>query len=85
MKKAIEFFKELKNSHRANLQLWTINDPPVFTMYRFDNSIIVALFKHRKSKVLGVPAFICEEGGTLYNYYRDEYEDLVKRGQQIIH
>ncbi len=84
IKDALDFFKRIKNSYNTDIELWLIDEPPVHSLYRFDNEMIIATFKHRKVKEISVPAFICNNSGTIYHYYLEEFEDLMKRGTKIL-
>jgi uncharacterized membrane protein YhaH (DUF805 family) len=76
---AAEYFKKLapvEKTKGANVEIWFLPAPPTFTFYRFDNTTVLALYTHRKERV-GVPTFVCRKGGSLYEYLRNEFTDMV--------
>lgn len=66
----------------CRFELWYLTTPIVFSFYRFDDDIVLALYKHRKGRG-SVPAFIVEKGGTLYNFVKTEI-DACFLGQNSI-
>lgn len=81
---AIAFFKRLKVSYSADINIWVIDEPPIYSLYRFDNEMIIATFKHRKMKEISVPTFICDNSGTIFQFYQEEFNDLMERGRSIL-
>ena len=68
-------FKDIfKNS---NFSLWYFSKCPVYSFYRFDHLIVLALFKHG-TKRGKVPVFIVEEGGTIYKFVKEELNLLTQ-------
>jgi len=53
---------------------------PVFSVYRFDATIIAALYTHRQDRQ-DVPAIVCSVGGTLYEFFRKELEAIEKQSR----
>ncbi len=79
IKEAEEYFENLKpknGSKGATLEIWFLPAAPTFTFYRFDHVGVLALYTHRKKRT-AVPTFICEQGGSLYNYIRQEFEAMT--------
>ncbi len=75
------YFKDLRKyagDGGAKVDLWYLPAAPHFTFYRFDNIAIMALYTHRKERT-PVPTFVCEMGGTLYDYIRKEFDAMVKQ------
>ncbi len=76
---AIGFFKGLKN---INIEIMKLPEPPLFSLYRFDDILIIAIFNHHNHNI-SVPTFICKEGGTLFDYFSREFEELVKSSEVL--
>lgn len=75
--KAIDFFCNLSKTHpNAQVQIWLMKQAPLFSVFRFDNKIVAALYSHRR-KLVEVPTIMCVEGGELFQYIMDEIEELV--------
>ena len=75
IKKAIEDLKKLN----ANVYLYQGNLKT--TYYFFDDKCIIAPFKHGKDKYC-VPAILCREGGTLYEFCKKDLEQAIKKSRQ---
>lgn len=82
IKDAESDFRRLRSSagnNAAQIDIWFLPAVPLFSFYRFDNLIIFSLYSHRRERV-PVPTFVCELGGTLYSYIRDEFEAMIRPG-----
>ncbi|MDZ7967934.1 MAG: hypothetical protein RM368_23750 [Nostoc sp. DedSLP03] len=78
--KAIDFFCNLSSRHpNAQIQIWLMKQAPLFSVFRFDNRAVVALYTHRR-RLIGVPTVVCVEEGELFQYVIDEIEELVAQG-----
>lgn len=78
---SIKSFKNYKDNKNLSINLWLLDDPPLYSMYRFDNVIIFSLFTHRDN--VSVPTFFYGSPGTLYDYYIDEFNSLISKSTQI--
>lgn len=59
--------------------LWYMPLAPVYSWYRFDQNAVVAFYKHGQERT-NVPSLVVEQGGTVFNFMRNEFEALVKDG-----
>jgi hypothetical protein len=62
-------------SSQAMVELKHASEFPVFTYYRFDRTCIVALYAQAPGRV-DVPTLECAQGGSLYAFFRDQFEAL---------
>jgi hypothetical protein len=77
--KTCEYFRNLSNKFpSAHIEIWFIPQLPSFSVFRFDDSAVVALYSHRRAQV-GVPTFICDKGGDLFKYATSEIDSVVGR------
>ncbi|MFO0099254.1 MAG: hypothetical protein ACK52E_14505 [Aphanizomenon sp.] len=77
IKDTINFFESLsKNYPNAQIQVWLIKQAPLFSIYRFNNKVIVAFYSHRRKRI-EIPTFICREEGTLFGFFIDEFEAML--------
>jgi hypothetical protein len=60
----------------ANFSLWLLPESPVFSFYRFDHLVVLALYKHGLGRG-NVPTFIVEQGGKIYDFVRLEFEEFI--------
>lgn len=64
-------FLGLREPGGGEVKVFLRKGDSVFSCYRFDNYAVVTLYTH--SKVRGqVPTLVCKDGGTLYEFVRDE-------------
>ncbi len=82
IREAETYFRNLSKSAGANgaqIDIWFLPAAPLFTFYRFDRVGILALYTHRR-ELVSVPTFVCEMGGTLYDYIRKEFKAMISEG-----
>jgi hypothetical protein len=53
---------------------------PVFSCYRFDRSAILTLYSHTRARA-NVPTIVCRDGGTLYDFVRDELRAIESQSR----
>jgi hypothetical protein len=63
----------------ATIDIWFLPLALVFSFYRFDDIAIIAFYTHRREQV-SVPTFVCETGGTLYDFVRAEFNAMIGEG-----
>lgn len=83
IKEAEEYFRNLhtfRGPKGAQIEIRFLPAAPVFSFYRFDHIAIIALYSHRRGRGPAVPTFVCEDGGTLYDYIRKEFDAMVTMG-----
>ncbi len=81
IEEAINDFKGLKENSNIKLELRLLKEAPLYSIYRFDDIIIFATFTHRGNA--SVPTFICEKDGTLYDYFSNEFEQILNKSIEI--
>lgn len=52
----------------------------VFSCYRFDGTAVLTLYTHRRQRT-GVPTIVCRDGGSLYQFVRDEFTALQQQSR----
>lgn len=62
-------------SSRSNVDLRRTKEFPVFTYYRFDRTCFGVLYAQAPGRT-DVPTLECVQGGTLYAFFRDQFEAL---------
>jgi len=72
-----ELYEDIFKDNPENLEIWLYRKPLIFSMYRFDDEIIIALNSH--SGKPPVPAFRFKGSkGTIYEFLDKEIEYLTK-------
>jgi hypothetical protein len=65
----------------AKITVWFLPLVPLFSFYRFDQKMILALYSHRREQKLGrihVPAFLLQEHGALFQFVQTDFEAMVE-------
>ncbi len=80
LREAKEFFESLHGAEGAdgNVSIWYFLRTPLFSFYRFDDTAILALYSHQKSRVQ-IPTLVCETGGTLYEFLYTEFNSFIEK------
>jgi hypothetical protein len=64
----------------AKVNVWFLPDAPQFSFYRFDHTIVLAIYSHRtedRPAQLDVPAFTLAEGGSFYKFVQAEFHAMI--------
>ncbi len=77
IEEAVSYFQNLmqKAHPEAKLDIWYYNFDPLYTYYRFDNSAVMAIYKHRPGRG-GVPTFEVADG-ELLGFLKDEFDTVT--------
>jgi len=70
-------FKDLPDS-KAEIAVWYYPFAPTYTLYRFDDSAVVALYSHRSMR--GGVVTLLIRGGVVASYMQDEFKCLLDDG-----
>ena len=74
-----------KNRKCGKLELYYFNGQPTNSLYRIDDRIIVVYAKNSKTRSAYLPYCIFENNGekSLYNWYLDEIENIIKEATKV--
>jgi hypothetical protein len=72
----LELLKSLPVSEKSSLEVRLAPSAPLFTTYRFDDSVVLALFHHRQRLDSRIVALKAAAPGELYDYTGEEFEAL---------
>jgi hypothetical protein len=64
-----------KVNNGATLELWHTSVTPMFSLYRFDKTVIISLGSYKSYKG-DVPHFLADRRGALYKFAQDELDTL---------
>jgi len=76
---AIQEFQSMfdrKRSGRGQLSIWVTGTVPIFTFYRVDGRIVIAMYRHRLERG-DIPTFICDNKGQLAQFIDKEFNALT--------
>lgn len=82
----LELKKNASKKNQSSLRIYYTNAFPVYSLYRFDNTVINILSKPSKGRTTTLPTFICEDSNKesdLYSMYLKEFEEIVKESIEI--
>lgn len=73
IKETVKFTGSLPKHEGAIMEVRFASSAPVFTMYKFDDSVVAAMFHHRR-KLDRVVTFEGRAPGGLFDYMNEEFE-----------
>jgi len=74
----LEASRDFQNIFKdSDFSLWFLPESPVFSYYRFDHLVILALFRHG-TRGGAVPTFTVEQGGAIYDFARREFDAFIQ-------
>lgn len=71
----IEIFNRSGNA-REKLEIWYLPYVPMYSYYCFGEKAIFTVYQHQKER-LEVPTFVVESGGTLYEFFAQEFKCII--------
>jgi hypothetical protein len=77
----IEIFNRAGHA-KEKLEIWYLPYVPMYSYYRFGEKAIFTVYQHRKERI-EVPTFTMESGGTLYEFFEEEFESIVNDNSPI--
>jgi hypothetical protein len=77
----IKIFKKSGKEQRK-LEIWYIPFAPAYNYYCFDEKAVFTIYDHKGERA-DRPSFIIERGGTLYDFFEDDFAALMKRGRKV--
>jgi hypothetical protein len=76
IRESIAFFEGLGRSGRARVVVYLFAKTPVYTFYRFDSRVVVALYRHRSGRG-PIVTFTAERGGECYEWIESEWNAIM--------
>lgn len=73
----IDIFKK-SGKEKEKLEIWYIPFAPTYSYYCFGEKAVFTLY-HHKAERADCPTFTIEQGGSLYDFFEDDFENLVKQ------
>jgi hypothetical protein len=64
-------FAGLQQVGGGDVRVYYHSGDPLFSCYRFDRTAILTLYSHTRTRT-NVPTIVCRDGGTLYDFVREE-------------
>ena len=69
---AIKYYKGI------GAEVWCCDQAQLFTSYRFDDVVVAAMYNHRRGHAATLPVLVCEAGGELFDFFREDFEYMLQ-------
>lgn len=76
---AQDYFRDLGDRGEADVKIYALARPMVFSFYQFNTDVVMATYRHRAERGV-VITMVGERGGKLYKFLQDEWNWLVHQG-----
>lgn len=73
-------YQAIPSSAGGSVEVFFRSGDAVFSCYRFDGTAVLTLYTHRRQRT-GVPTIVCRDGGSLYQFVRDEFTALQEQSR----
>jgi hypothetical protein len=73
---------ESAGSRGSQIRVWYLPMAPVFTLYRFDELMVVSLYRHRPFQA-SVPTIVVKQGGSLYHFFDAEISAMISGDKRL--
>lgn len=73
-------YQSLSTDRGGSVEVFYRSGNPVFSCYRFDGAAVLTMYTHQRRRT-GVPTLVCRDGGSLYQFIRDEFAALHAQSQ----
>lgn len=77
-----DYFIALKVGAVAEVSVFLRTGDSTFSCYRFDDVAVLTLYSHGRRRTQ-VPTVVCERGGTLYNFIREEFDSIEEQSVRL--
>jgi hypothetical protein len=76
-------FEGLRRPNGAEITVYYRQGDVLFSCYRFDGTAVLALYSHSRERISAVPTLIFTDGGSLYQYVRDELHAIHAQSRPV--
>lgn len=85
IEEARDAFLGLRCRDGAEVAVYYRPGASVFSCYRFDGTAIITLYTHSSRKRGDIPTLVCTDGGSLYDFVRDEFRAIHDQSTPVDH
>ncbi len=79
IKDALDFFRAKRAAFPDKVSMFVTTKTLTHTFYRFNNEAVLSMYRYRENRG-GVPTFVADRGGELYEFVRAEWYGLTEEG-----
>ncbi len=72
-------FESLRKPDGADISVHDRRGDVLFSCYRFDGTAVLTLYSHSRERISSVPTLVVRDGGSLYEYVRDELRAIGRQ------
>jgi len=86
IQESLDFYhtrKQQNGSLDANIKIYLLPQPLLYSYYRFDEMSVATFFKHEPG-VGGVPTFVFDNDGTLGEFFSSDFKSIVDLSEEYI-
>jgi hypothetical protein len=76
---SLAFFRAKRTAFPGKVSMFVTTKPLTHTFYRFNNEAVLAMYRYKENRG-GVPTFLADRGGELYEFVRSEWYSLTEEG-----
>ena len=80
----VHAFEALRVPGGASVEVFFWRGDRLFTFYRFDSRVVLALYQHNKQRSPSLPTIVCENGGSLFQFVYDELVSIRKASRPAL-
>jgi hypothetical protein len=78
-----EYFRRLEQHGVGDVEVYYWRGDHTFSCYRLDRTAVLTLYTHSRQRTQ-VPTLICHEGGTLYEFIRQEFSAIERQSTSVV-
>lgn len=62
----------------ATVEIYYWSGDRTFSFYRFDDTAVIGLYSHSRTRAASVPVFVCQQPGDLYDFVLNEWAAVLR-------
>lgn len=75
-------FASLPVSGTSSVEVYFRKGDSLFSCYRFGSLAVLTLYSHQKKRT-GVPTVVCQSGGSLYDFFVQEFDAICEQSDRV--
>ncbi|GAA1403993.1 hypothetical protein [Catellatospora coxensis] len=75
-------FEQIGRTRRGSVEVRYYDGDIFYSFYKFDRIALLVMTKHRRERTQSIPYFLCREGGTLFDFIKEELEMISRHAIQ---
>ncbi|MGW4412661.1 hypothetical protein ACWEJ6_52340 [Nonomuraea sp. NPDC004702] len=71
-------YAALRSRSGATIEICYRPGDRMFSFYRLDDTAVLGLYSHARTRAASVPVFVCERPGQLYDFITEEWQAILR-------